>query len=240
MDTVACKQPRVRRRVAQRRCASQVRKRASTIRPTAGPARGRYGVKVSAFPNPDMCNFSSAVCGGAIRDMMMGRPRNIFDGFWYEQAGGLIAVIVVPIVLVCICIGICVLCICWKQAVVVVHHQGGKHLPALKHQRRRSACICQHQRIRSRCKECGWASTCARQAHARSAVGRASASSAGGRASACTSSTCTECGGLCPLAPAPKEPMQGVRGGEHLPAPTSGCGMGGWVGYDLVQCIHMK
>ena len=112
---------------------------------------------VSAFPNPDMCNFSSAVCGGAIRDMMMGRPRNIFDGFWYEQAGGLIAVIVVPIVLVCICIGICVLCICWKQAVVVVHHQGGKHLPALEHPRRRSACICQHQRIRSRCKECGWA-----------------------------------------------------------------------------------
>ena len=172
---------------------------------------------VSAFPNPDMCNFSSAVCGGAIRDMMMGRPRNIFDGFWYEQAGGLIAVIVVPIVLVCICIGICVLCICWKQAVVVVHHQGGKHLPALKHQRRRSACICQHQRIRSRCKECGWASTCARQAHARSAVGRASASSAGGRASACTSSTCTECGGLCPLAPAPKEPMQGVRGASTCP-----------------------
>jgi len=85
VDTVACKQPRVRRRVAQRRCASQVRKRASTIRPTAGPARGRYGVKVSAFPNPDMCNFSSAVCGGAIRDMMMGRPRHIFDGFWYEQ-----------------------------------------------------------------------------------------------------------------------------------------------------------
>ena len=40
---------------------------------------------VSAFPNPDMCNFSSAVCGGAIRDMMMGRPRHIFDGFWYEQ-----------------------------------------------------------------------------------------------------------------------------------------------------------
>ncbi len=64
--------------------------------------------------------------------------------------------------------------------------------------------ICQHQRERSKCKECGRASICQHQR---------------------IRSTCKECGGGGHLpAPAPEEQMynkmQGVRGGEHLRAPA--------------------
>ena len=84
------------------------------------------------------------------------------------------------------------------------HARSARGRAICEHQRRRSECkecggpsLCQHQRQRSRCKECGGASLCQHQRQR---------------------SRCKECGGasLWP-APARKEPMQGVRGGERSP-----------------------
>ena len=62
--------------------------------------------------------------------------------------------------------------------------------------------ICQHQRIRSTCKECGGAGIClpapAYKEHMQGVRGRKHLP-----------------------APATEEPLQGVRGHEHLPAPSS-------------------
>jgi hypothetical protein len=78
----------------------------------------------------------------------------------------------------------------------------------------RGAGICQHQRRRRECKECGgagMASTSAEGANERTAGGQVSVR------------TSVEGANLLMQhlpAPARKKPIQGVRGGEHLPAPT--------------------
>ena len=100
------------------------------------------------------------------------------------------------------------------------------HLPAPAHQEQMQGVrVGEHLRKTSTCKECGGAGICQQ---------------CGGASICLHQQHMHGVWGPLPARTSAKGANARGAGGQHLPAPTSGCGMGGWVGYDLVQCIHMK